>query len=306
MVIWNIFATAILIAALVNPSSMYTAGCEIQKTLYELTDQVRVKQRSIISAFLHTLLITGRFLVLVTLILGNFIVIEFLGHEDETAKATKEAINSAQKLSEPLPTSNLNAVVDSVKEKIDLPLIGNTSGDSDGDVMHTQPETSSHNGFVDIKDVTTTSEESKDCDSVNENQNAGGSTTTVSESVSDHHEEKGNSDAHFVDAHDTIVPTATPGELTLEMLQKKHTNQDDHVQQTDPEQNIPPEIDGRQRHNNNQIKRQSLLLPELVPQAPAASQSTELPRRQFSIMHKKTKSTEAKPKKLLSIFKKKN
>lgn len=304
MVIWSIFATTILIAALVNPSSMYIAGCEIQKTLYELADQVRAKERSIISAFLHALLITGRFLVLVTLILGNFIVVEFLGHEDETAKATGKAINSAQKLSEPLPTDNLNAVVDSVKEKIDLPSIGNTSGDAD--VMRPQPETSLHNGFADTKDATTTPEDSKECDSVNEFQDAGGSTTTVSESVPDHHEEKGNSDAHFVDAHDTIVSTAKPEELTLEMLQKKHNNQDDHGQQTDPDQNIPPEIDGRQRHNNNQIKRQSLLLPELVPQAPAASQSTELPRRQFSLMHKKTRSTDTKPKKLLSIFKKKN
>ncbi|KAG2182568.1 hypothetical protein INT43_007499 [Umbelopsis isabellina] len=304
MVIWNIFATSILIAALVNPNSMYTAGCEIQKTLYELADQVRIKQRSIISAFLHAVLITGRFLVLVTLILGNFIVIEFLGHEDKTARTTGEAINSAQKLSEPLPTSDLNAVVDSVKEKIDSPLIGNTSGDAD--VMRTQPETTSHNDFADTKVETIISEESKDYDFVNKSEDAGDSTTTVSESVPDHHEEKGNSDAHFVDAHDTTVPTATPGELTLELLQKKHNDQDSHGQQTDPDQNVLPEIDSRQRHNNNQIKRQSLLLPELVPQAPAASQSTELPRRQFSIMHKKTKSTEAKPKKLLSIFKKKN
>lgn len=304
MVIWNIFATAIMVAALVNPNSMYTAGCEIQKTLYQLADQVRAQPRSIISAVLHTVLITGRFLVLVTLILSNFIVVEFLGHEDRTARATSEAINSAQKLSEPLPTSDLNAVVDSVKEKIDLPMIGNTLADDD--VMRTQPETMSPNDLADTKDTTITPEESKDSDSVNNSQDAGGSTTTVSESVSDYHEEKGNSDPRFVDAHDTTVPMATPGELTLELLQKKHNSQDDHVQQTDPEQNIQPEIDGRQRHNNNQIKRQSLLLPEFVPQAPAASQSTELPRRQFSIMHKKTKSTEAKPKKLLSIFKKKN
>ncbi|CAM0138400.1 hypothetical protein VKS41_002951 [Umbelopsis sp. WA50703] len=243
---------------------------------------------------------SGRFLVLVTLILANFVVVEFLGHEDRTTKVESEVIHSVQKLSDPVPSNTLNTVVDAVKEKIDLPMIGTTLDNAN--VMPPEPETSPHEESTDTQDATATSEDSKEADTVSDNQDAEDS-TAVSENVPDHHEEKGNSDAHFVDAHDTIVPTTKPGELTLGMLQKKHNHQDD-IQQTDPDQAIAPEIDGRQRHDN-QIKRQSLLLPELVPQIPAASQSTDLPRRQFSIMHKRTKSTDAKPKRLFSIFKKK-
>ncbi|CAO3677941.1 unnamed protein product [Umbelopsis ramanniana] len=264
MVLWDALIILTLVAAFLNPESVYMATCQLQIVLKNLIEEVRNKKRSVASVFPQLLLV--------------------------------------QQLAEPMPTESIQAVVESVKEKIDIPVLGLTASKTDDH----------HDGIIDPPPhkVDTQSMASGTDDTL-ENTSQCSEKTENDIDTAEHMEssalkgKNGNSDqvVTIVDPHDiknsdlSVPPPVTTVE-DKNMVDPSKKDVSENV--TEAQQDVPPQIDGRQQ-SNSQIKRRSLLLPELNP---SPKQSIEKPRRKFSIVQRTNETSDSKPKRLLSIFKK--
>ncbi|KAG2188910.1 hypothetical protein INT44_004050 [Umbelopsis vinacea] len=292
MVLWNALITLTLVAAFLNPESVYMATRQLQMVIKNLIEEVQLKKRSVASVFPQLLLVSGRLIVLMVLIIANCILGETISKTDKTVKTTAIAIQQVQQLAEPLPTESIHAVVESVKEKIDIPALGITASNDH------------HDGIVDPPSVKVdTQSMASGTDDTLEN------TSQCSEKTENDAEEQmqtsalkgknGNSEQTVVDAHDvknSELPVPPPPLEDINMVDPPKLTTSENVTEAQPD--ILPQIDGRQQ-SSSQIKRRSLLLPELNP----PKQSIDKPRRKFSIQ-RSNETSDSKPKKLLSIFKK--
>lgn len=302
MVLWDALIILTLVAAFLNPESVYMATCQLQIVIKNLIEEVRNKKRSVASVFPQLLLVSGRLMVLMVLIIANCILGEAVSKTDKTVKTTATAINQVQQLAEPMPTESIQAVVESVKEKIDIPVLGLTASKTDDH----------HDGIIDPPPhkVDTQSMASATDDTL-ENTSQCSEKTENDIDTAEHMEssalkgKNGNSDqvVTIVDPHDiknselSVPPPVTTVE-DMNMVDPSKKDMSENV--TEAQQDVPPQIDGRQQ-SNSQIKRRSLLLPELNP---SPKQSIEKPRRKFSIVQRTNETSDSKPKRLLSIFKK--
>jgi hypothetical protein len=303
MVLWDALIILTLVAAFLNPESVYMATCQLQVVIKNLIEEVRNNKRSVASVFPQLLLVSGRLMALMVLIIANCILGEAVSKTDKTVKTTATAIQQVQQLAEPMPTESIHAVVESVKEKIDIPVLGLTASKTENH----------HDGIVDppphkvdtqsmASGTDDTLENTSQCSS--EKTENGLDTAEPMES-SALKGKNGNSDpvVTIVDPHDIKnselpVPPAAATVEDMNMVDPLKKNTSENV--TEAQQDVPPQIDGRQQ-SNSQIKRRSLLLPELNP---SPKQSIEKPRRKFSIVQRTNETSDSKPKRLLSIFKK--
>lgn len=304
MVLWDALIILTLVAAFLNPESVYMATCQVQVVIKNLIEEVRNKKRSVASVFPQLLLVSGRLMVLMVLIIANCILGEAVSKTDKTVKTTATAIKQVQQLAEPMPTESIHAVVESVKEKIDIPVLGLTASSTDDH----------HDGIIDPPPpkVDTQSIASGTDDTLeNTSQCSSSEKTENGLDPAEHMEssalkgKNGNSDqvVTIVDPHDikNTELSVPPPVATVEdknLVAPAKIDMSENV--TEAQQDVPPQIDGRQQ-SNSQIKRRSLLLPELNP---SPKHSIEKPRRKFSIVQRTNETPDSKPKRLLSIFKK--
>ncbi|KAI8576578.1 hypothetical protein K450DRAFT_256294 [Umbelopsis ramanniana AG] len=281
MVLWNALITLTLVAAFLNPESVYMATCQLQVVITNLIEEVRLKKRSVASVFPQLLLVSGRLIVLMVLIIANCILGETISKTDKTVTTTATAIKQVQQLAHPLPTESIQAVVESVKEKIDIPGIPASDDHHDGIIDPPPVDTQSMASGTDD-----TLENTSECSEKTEHDAAEQMQTSALKG------ENGNSDRTVVDPHD-IKNSELP--VPLEGINRVDPSKNTSENVTEAQQDVPP-----QQQSNSQIKRRSLLLPELKP----PRQSMEKPRRKFSIVQRTNETSDSKPKRLLSIFKK--
>jgi hypothetical protein len=298
MLIWDSLKILALVAAFCNPSSVYIATRQLHTLTLTLVDEVRTHKRSVLSLFPQIILVTGRLIVLFTLIVANCVLVETIGDSDNTVTTTAKAISEVQQLAKPLPSTSLNAVVECVKEKIDLPVTKKLISNTDKtDVMIDQPPPPVSTTILDE------STEADSDDGTLENCSEGSlkaatELTPERTALNVSQGKKGNPEPECVSV-DTTKVKITPS--SMHKIDGRPASQNITNEQQ-PEATVPPEIDGRQQ-SRNQLKRQSLLLPKLNP----PRQSIEKPHRKFSLSyHRSNDETDSKPKRFLSIFKKKN
>jgi hypothetical protein len=294
MVLWDTLIILALVAAFLNPESVYIATCQLQVVVNNLFEEVRLKKRSVASVFPQLLLVSGRLIVLMVLIVANCILGETVSKTDKTVKTTATAIKQVQQLAQPLPTDSIHAVVESVKEKIDIPVLDIAASKTNDH----------HDGIIDPPLKVDTQSMASGTDDTLEN------TSQCSEKTENDHDaaeqmessalkgKNGNSDQIItvVDPHDIKNSERSVPPTAVEDVNRVDPSKTTSENVTEAQQDVPPQLDGRQQ-SNSQIKRRSLLLPELNP----PKQSIEKPRRKFSIVQT---SSDSKPKRLLSIFKK--
>lgn len=310
MLIWDTLKILILVAAFCNPSSMYIAAQQLQTLTLNLVDDVRTKNRSVLSVFPQLLLVTGRLIVVTMLIVVNCVLLETIGHTGKMVMATGEAFRDVQQIARPLPTESLNTVVEAEKEKVDIPVANGSCSKReviDVTIEQSSPSTTVRESSIDedtASDSEATLENISDHITVTDDDHPDEQPMPKQTTLDNSESKNGNSDPVLfsnVDAHDAkeakiqVIPS-TVQEINVQKPDKLNKN----ATKEQPDVNIVPQIDGRQQ-SNNQLKRQSLLLPELIP----PRQSIEKPRRKFSIVHGSNEGADFKPKRFLSIFKKK-
>ncbi|KAH8556255.1 hypothetical protein BGW37DRAFT_462558 [Umbelopsis sp. PMI_123] len=296
MLLWDTLKMLTLFAAFVNPDGVYVATRQLQVVLRKLFDEVRTKNRSVVSLFPQLLLVIGRVIALLVLIVAKCMLGEPVGETDKTAKTTSVVIYQVQQVAQPLPNGTPNGVAESVTEMTDLP--GEVSeaftAHHDDGIIDTPPKAATE--FVE-SGIDDTLETGSQCNGKTENDHD--ANAQIESALNG---ENGNSDESttVVDTHDTKNPeltTITPPPMDAMNVVDLSLKMSENI--TEGQQDVPPQIDGRQQ-SNNQVKRQSLLLPELNPPKP----TIEKPRRKFSIVQKTKENTDSKPKRLFSIFKK--
>jgi hypothetical protein len=298
MLIWDSLKILALVAAFCNPSSVYIATRQLHILTLTVVDEVGTHKRSVLSLFPQIILVAGRLIVLFTLIVGNCVLLETIGNSDNTVTTTAKAISEVQQLAKPLPSTSLNAVVECVKEKIDLPVTNELISNTDKtDVMIDQPSPPISTTILDE------STEANSDDGTLENWSEGSlkaatELTPEQTALNGGQGKKGNSESECVSVDTTKVKITPSSMHKIDGRLASHNI----ANEQQPEATVPPEIDGRQQ-SRNQLKRQSLLLPELNP----PRQSIEKPHRKFSLIyHRSNDESDSKPKRFLSIFKKKN